>query len=204
MHNYRRQQQIAAHPQPGIRDVGIEIQENDAEMIVEFECPSILPPGRWSKHPFDRFPTTTQPYMHDLLDLCKSIAPHLSDRYLQVSYDIIVQDFADFADAFVIVTSAVADHAYQIEAYWGFNPTEKFWVPLALNDSALLNSILFCSDQFGTKMNGQKERPSAINHLNQTIRILNERLQDSLQDISASTIAAVALLALTEVCAPAV
>jgi hypothetical protein len=93
----------------------------------------------------------------------------------------------------------VADHAYQIEAYWGFNPIKKLWVPLALTDPALLNSILFCSDQFGAKMNGQKERPSAINHLKQTIRILNERLQDPLQEISDSTIAAVALLALTEV-----
>lgn len=101
----------------------------------------------------------------------------------------------------MLVTSAVADHAYQIEAYWGFNPIEKLWLPLALNDPALLNSILFCSDQFETKMNGQKERPSAINQLSQTIRILNERLRDPLQVISASTIAAVALLALTEVCA---
>ena len=93
----------------------------------------------------------------------------------------------------------MADHAYQIEAYWGFNPIRKLWMPLALTDPALLHSILFCSDQFWAKMNGQKERPSAINHLTQTIRILNERLQDPLQKISDSTIAAVALLALTEV-----
>jgi len=53
-------------------------------------------------------------------------------------------------------------------------------------------------------MNGQKERPSAINHLQQTIRILNERLQDPLQEMSDSTIAAVAGLALTEVGAPTV
>lgn len=72
-------------------------------------------------------------------------------------------------------------------------------MPLALTDPALLHSILFCSYQFWAKMNGQKERPSAINHLTQTIRILNERLQDPLQKISDSTIAAVALLALTEV-----
>lgn len=98
----------------------------------------------------------------------------------------------------------MADHAYQIEAYWGFNPIKKLWVPLALTDPALLNSILFCSDQFGVKLNGQKERPSAINHLKETIRILNERLQDPLQEISDSSIAAVALLALTEVGAPTV
>lgn len=85
MHNYRRQQQIAAHPKPGLQDTEIESQENDAVIIVELECPSILSTGRWSKHPFDRFPIKTQPYVHDLLDLCESTAPHLSDHYLKIS-----------------------------------------------------------------------------------------------------------------------
>lgn len=107
--------------------------------------------------------------------------------------------YRNIADVIVIDVSAVADHLYPIEAYWGFNPTKKLWVPLALTDSALLSSILFCSYQFGARVKGQKERPSAINHLQQTIRILNERFQDPLQETSDSTIAAVAGLALTEV-----
>ena len=102
----------------------------------------------------------------------------------------------------MIDVSAMADHAYSIEAHWGFNPMKKLWVPLALTDPALLNSILFSSDQFGAKMNGQKERPRQIILLEHTIRILNQRLQDPLQEISDSTIAAVALLALTEAGAP--
>ncbi len=75
-------------------------------------------------------------------------------------------------------------------------------MPLALTDPALLHSILFCSDQFGAKLSGQKERPSAVGHLRETIRILNKRLQEPSQEISDSTIAAVALLALTEVGTP--
>jgi hypothetical protein len=70
---------------------------------------------------------------------------------------------------------------------------------MALTDPALMNSILFCSDQFRSKMNGEKERPSAIMHLKQTICTLNKRLQEPWQGISDSTIAAVATLALTEV-----
>ncbi|KAE9369155.1 hypothetical protein N431DRAFT_469085 [Stipitochalara longipes BDJ] len=101
-------------------------------------------------------------------------------------------------DLLNLFVSAVADHAYQIEAYWGFNPIKKLWVPLALTDPALLHSILFCSDQFGTRLNGQKERPSAVGHLRQTIRILNKRLLEPSQGISNSTIATVALLTLTE------
>jgi hypothetical protein len=93
----------------------------------------------------------------------------------------------------------VADLLYPIEAYWGFNPTKQLWVPLALTDPALLSSILCSAGQFRARMNGEKEPLSAINHLKQTIRILNERLQGPLQEISDSTIAAVAGLALTEV-----
>lgn len=139
--------------------------------------------------------------MHDLLCVCKSTVPHLLDHQLQLPYDVLIQESAD---AMVIDVSAVADHAYQIEAHWGFNPMKTLWVPLALTDPALLNSVLFCSDQFGASTNGQKERPSAIKHLKETIRILNKRLQYPLQEINDSTIAAVSLLALTEVGAPVI
>jgi len=101
-------------------------------------------------------------------------------------------------DLIDLYTSAVADHAYRIEACWGLNPMLTLWMPLALTDPALLHSILYCSEQFRVRANGQKEGPSAINHLFQTIRILNVRLQNPLQGTSDSTIAAVALLALTE------
>jgi hypothetical protein len=77
-------------------------------------------------------------------------------------------------------------------------------VSLALTDRALLSSILCSVDQFRARMSGQKEPPSALNHLKQTIQILNEQLQSPLQGISDSTIAAVAGLALAEVYAPAV
>jgi hypothetical protein len=73
-------------------------------------------------------------------------------------------------------------------------------VPLALTDSALLNAILWVSDNFQAKLIGQKkECPSGINHLQQAIQILNERLRNPSQVISDSTIAAVASLALLEV-----
>jgi hypothetical protein len=74
-------------------------------------------------------------------------------------------------------------------------------MPLALNDPALLHSILYCSDKHETIVNGRKERPSAVTHLRQAIQIINTRLQDPLQEISDSTIGTVALLALTEVSA---
>jgi hypothetical protein len=105
----------------------------------------------------------------------------------------------DWADPDAADLSVVGDHLYPIEAYWGLNPTKRFWVPLALTDAALLSSILFCGHQFKARMNGQQERASAIKHLTRTVRILNERFQKSCLEIGDSTIAAVAGLALTEV-----
>lgn len=102
----------------------------------------------------------------------------------------------------VIDVSAAADHLYPIEAHWGLNPTRKHWVPLALTDPILLSSVLFSSQQFEARVAGQKERPSAINHLGQAVQGLNKRLQDPRQKLSDTTIAAVAGLALTEVSNP--
>jgi Fungal specific transcription factor domain len=95
--------------------------------------------------------------------------------------------------------SAVAEHLYSIEKYFGFNPTKKIWVPLALTDPALLSSTLCSSQQFLARMAGQKEHPSAIHHMKEAIRTLSKRLQHRSPDINDSTIAAVAGLALVEV-----
>jgi hypothetical protein len=78
MHNYRRQQQLAVQPKPGLQDMEIDSQDNDADTIVDLGRPLMLSSERWSKDPFDSFPIQMQPYMHDLLDLCKSTAPHLA------------------------------------------------------------------------------------------------------------------------------
>lgn len=201
MHDYLRQKKIAAHAKSGLQDLEIESQHNDTEKIIELERSLNLSPERWSTDPFDSFPMKMQPHMHDLLHLCKSTAPHSTEILLQISHDILVHKLAD---AVIIDVSAFTDHFYPIEAYWGFNPSKKVWVPLALTDPALLHTILFCGDQFGAKLNSQKERPSAIKHLEQAIRIINERLQNPLQELSDSTVAAVAGVALTEVDAPTV
>ncbi|KAI1376859.1 fungal-specific transcription factor domain-containing protein [Hypoxylon crocopeplum] len=101
-------------------------------------------------------------------------------------------------DLLYLYISTATEYLYPIEAYWGFNPSRDVWVPLALTDPVLLNSVLFTSEQFLARMTGKKECPLAINHLTQTIQILNERLRDPSQQISDPTIAAVTGLALTE------
>jgi len=72
-------------------------------------------------------------------------------------------------------------------------------MPLAMTDPALLHSILFVSDQFKANIRGQKEGSFAVNHLKESIQILNERLQKPVKEISDSTIGAVVSIALMEV-----
>jgi hypothetical protein len=71
-----------------------------------------------------------------------------------------------------------------------------------MTDPALLSSMLYSSEQFMTRMRCQKERLFALSHLEETIRILTKRIQEPVQEISDTTLAAVAGLALTEVPAP--
>jgi len=62
--------------------------------------------------------------------------------------------------------------------------------------------MLFGGDQFGARLNGQKERPSGVGFLKQAIKILSKRLRDPLQEIGDPTIGAVAGLSIAEVSAP--
>ena len=197
MYDYRRQKQIAAPAKRGLQVMEIARKDNDAEIIVGLERPLTLPPERWSMDPFDSLPIEMPPHRYDLLYLCKPTARI-------ISYKCHTASLHGFADAIIIDVSVVAEYLYPIEAQWGFNPTKKLWVPLALTDRALLSSVLCSADQFRARMNGRNEPPSTINHLKQTIQILNERLQNPLQATSNPTIAAVAGLALAEVSPPTV
>ncbi|KAI1342902.1 fungal-specific transcription factor domain-containing protein [Xylariaceae sp. FL0016] len=94
--------------------------------------------------------------------------------------------------------SAFTDELYTIEMYWGVNPAKTFWVPLSLTDAALMNSILYANSVLRAGWNPRKECVIGINHLQQTIQLLNKRLQDQQPSIDDATIGTVAGLALTE------
>jgi len=79
MHNYRRQQRVAA-------DVISGLQNNDTETIVELEHPLVSSLERWNADPFDSFPIKMQPYMHENLSLCKPTSPLI----YQISSHLIV------------------------------------------------------------------------------------------------------------------
>jgi hypothetical protein len=95
-------------------------------------------------------------------------------------------------------TSSVTHALYSIEKYTNFNPTTEYWLPLAFHDAALLNAILACADAFGAVETGIKERPTAVIHLKESLRIVNERLQRS-TNLSDATIVVIATLAIMEV-----
>jgi hypothetical protein len=64
MQNFQRQKRR-------LQNKGIESQRNDVEAVVSTERRLVVPPERWSKDPFNCFPIKMEPYMHELLYLCK-------------------------------------------------------------------------------------------------------------------------------------
>ncbi|KAF2815865.1 uncharacterized protein BDZ99DRAFT_514505 [Mytilinidion resinicola] len=171
MHDHRRQKR-------GLQDLETSNRDHDLEPVVELEsqddnAEQIL---ELAYPPF----LTPERWSRDPFDSFPlKMQPHMHELlYLYVS--------------------AASPYLYPIEAHYGLNPTSTHWVPLALTDPALLSSLLFSSEQFSAKVHGRLVPSSALSHLTQAVRILNERLQSLVEEIGDSTIAAVAGLALTE------
>lgn len=72
MHNYRRRQQAATKEKLGNENNELRVSRGDVEIIIALQNSHILSSERWSRDPFDSFPVKMQPYMHELLHLCKS------------------------------------------------------------------------------------------------------------------------------------
>ena len=91
MHNYRRQKKMtAAQTKLDIQDVEIRTGEYDAEAVVQvLESPLVLSSEPWGWDPFDSFPIKMQPYMHELLYLCKSTPPLFRSAFLCAEYNTI-------------------------------------------------------------------------------------------------------------------
>jgi hypothetical protein len=88
---------------------------------------------------------------------------------------------------------------YTIEKHANADPSKDYWLPLALQDAALLHAFLFCADGHGTIAQSRKESPAAVIHLRNAIQIVNERLRAPVPNVTDATIAVVCTFAHTEV-----
>ncbi|KAI1259718.1 hypothetical protein F5Y18DRAFT_408579, partial [Xylariaceae sp. FL1019] len=87
---------------------------------------------------------------------------------------------------------------YKLEALVGFNPMADFWMPMAFQDPALLHTMIGCADAWITGYSTSRRPGREVMHLHQSISIVNERLQTTLDLASEATIAIVAGMALLE------
>jgi hypothetical protein len=88
---------------------------------------------------------------------------------------------------------------YTLERHVNLNPSRDYWLPMALQDAALLHAFLFCADGHCTIAVGGKERPAAVIHLKKAIQMVNERLKAPVPSVTDATIAVVCTFAHTEV-----
>ncbi|KAH8810724.1 fungal-specific transcription factor domain-containing protein [Xylogone sp. PMI_703] len=95
-------------------------------------------------------------------------------------------------------TTSVYRSVYCIEKYSGYNPMKKYFLPLAFQDPALLHAIIFCAQSFDTLSSGRGEASKAVFHLNESIRLVNQRLRSVPPVVDESTILVVATIAFME------
>lgn len=137
--------------------------------------------------PFNTSCITLEPYMHDLLSLCRSNL-----------CSIISRD----ANALVcVVSSRIWRSIYTLEEVGGWNPIENYWLPLAFQDPALLHSFIACADAYVNGYRSEQVRPRWLRHLSEVISIMNQRLSMPAPSISKQTLAVIAGMALLELSA---
>lgn len=88
---------------------------------------------------------------------------------------------------------------YSLEQQVGYNPIKSYWLPLALNDAALLHSFIGCAGIFtGAYRSSQDTR--GLKHLQASISIVQQRLTSQETLIESVVVPVVAGVALLEVC----
>lgn len=94
----------------------------------------------------------------------------------------------------------VASAMYPLENKFKFNPLSAApWFDFALSDEALFNAMLYTTAAYAGLLEGTTESKAAMMRMNQSVVLVNERLQVSQVDIKNGTIGAVSCLAITEV-----
>ena len=79
MHEHRRKkEQKVVHAKARSHEINRKHQQHDVRSSPGPECALTLSPERWSRDPFDSFPINMQPYMHELVYVCKST--HAADE----------------------------------------------------------------------------------------------------------------------------
>ncbi|RDW63418.1 hypothetical protein BP6252_10963 [Coleophoma cylindrospora] len=95
-------------------------------------------------------------------------------------------------------TTYINEMVFCIEKYSRFNPMRDYFLPMAFQDPALFHALLFSSNSLNLLSSGHREAPKAVQHLNESIRIVNERLQSPSLVVEDSTIAVIATIAYIE------
>lgn len=89
---------------------------------------------------------------------------------------------------------------YPLESCLRSNPLKSpEWFQYAIEDSAMLHSVLYAGSLYLALLEGKKESKDTLYHLSRVVSIVNQRLNESGGEIEDSTIGAISCLALGEV-----
>ena len=74
------------------------------------------------------------------------------------------------------------------------------WFQTALADTALFHALLYASSTYAGRIAGVTDSMDAAVHMERTARLVNDRLDGPIENLTDSTIGAVSCLAMGEVC----
>ena len=106
------------------------------------------------------------------------------------------------ADSATVVNAVMARNFLPVESSKGRHPMTSVWMAHAIADPLLFLATLNFAAAHLDIIHGGQRSPRTIAQKVEIIRLINLRLQDSAQNLSNTTIGAVAMLAAMEVCDP--
>ncbi|PLB47637.1 hypothetical protein P170DRAFT_496504 [Aspergillus steynii IBT 23096] len=103
-------------------------------------------------------------------------------------------------DLLVFYSTTVWKTLYSIEEKAGCNPMVEYWLPLAFNDTALLNILIGCAAAFKLESIFQPGCPTFVRHLNEAMNIVNNKLSSMSrgEHVSDEILAVIATLAIIQ------
>ena len=81
----------------------------------------------------------------------------------------------------------------------GYNPVAEYWLYIAFEDPALIHIFIGCADVYTRGYSAIVSGTKGLRHFYEAISLVNRRLQDAYENVSETTLAIIAALAMLEV-----
>ncbi|KAH8899065.1 hypothetical protein GQ53DRAFT_363912 [Thozetella sp. PMI_491] len=101
-------------------------------------------------------------------------------------------------DLLLYFSTTIWKQLYSLEKIAGYNPFTEYWLPLALQDSALLHCFIGCAGAYTSFFTSLKDGSRGLWHLNEAISTVSRRLRTSQAIMERGTLVIIVGMAMVE------